>query len=317
MQWQQGRRTTRPKDQAYSLLGIFNVHMSLLYGEGKKARLRLEMTIFEELQQPYQSRLTLDFFASNELISEPVSQRQHSRAGRPLALVRFSDIEGEVLWICGYQRLLERDSAPVRKKMRKAASTAVAPTHWKSDPDYKEPSKEPTSPLKFDQVMETAATIGAAPDIDGVAAIDPSTPILPDSQNSSMGGSQLFVPLQQQLEPIAKMTVRERQKLTDVEHVSALQAGQTWRGLKPEDWHGDGNQSAPMPMTRKTYPAQSHADSHRSLDLDEANRGLCPLASCGRHVKDLEAHMLSHQTKRTTRKVPCPDLRIPYERLRA
>lgn len=31
------RETKRQEDQAYSLLGIFNVHMSLLYGEGKES----------------------------------------------------------------------------------------------------------------------------------------------------------------------------------------------------------------------------------------------------------------------------------------
>jgi hypothetical protein len=34
MSWQSTRETTRPEDIAYSLLGIFGVHMPLLYGEG-------------------------------------------------------------------------------------------------------------------------------------------------------------------------------------------------------------------------------------------------------------------------------------------
>ena len=34
MSWAARRKTTRTEDQAYSLLGIFNVHMPLLYGEG-------------------------------------------------------------------------------------------------------------------------------------------------------------------------------------------------------------------------------------------------------------------------------------------
>ncbi|EJP69834.1 Heterokaryon incompatibility [Beauveria bassiana ARSEF 2860] len=35
MQWAQSRVTTRPEDAAYSLMGIFDVYMALLYGEGR------------------------------------------------------------------------------------------------------------------------------------------------------------------------------------------------------------------------------------------------------------------------------------------
>jgi hypothetical protein len=36
MLWAQRRNTKREEDAAYSLLGIFNVHMPLLYGEGRQ-----------------------------------------------------------------------------------------------------------------------------------------------------------------------------------------------------------------------------------------------------------------------------------------
>ncbi|KAE9364092.1 HET-domain-containing protein [Stipitochalara longipes BDJ] len=43
MSWASGRVTTRPEDIAYCLLGLFNVNMPLLYGEGKeKAFIRLQ-----------------------------------------------------------------------------------------------------------------------------------------------------------------------------------------------------------------------------------------------------------------------------------
>ncbi|KAJ9653656.1 hypothetical protein H2198_007167 [Neophaeococcomyces mojaviensis] len=41
MRWTQGRRTKRKEDQAYCLLGIFNVFMYLNYGEGDNAFVRL------------------------------------------------------------------------------------------------------------------------------------------------------------------------------------------------------------------------------------------------------------------------------------
>lgn len=43
--WVESRTTTKTEDQAYCLLGIFNVHMPLIYGEGQQATTRL----FEEI----------------------------------------------------------------------------------------------------------------------------------------------------------------------------------------------------------------------------------------------------------------------------
>ncbi len=45
MSWASGRRTTRLEDQAYSLLGIFNINLPLLYGEGIRAFQRLQEEI--------------------------------------------------------------------------------------------------------------------------------------------------------------------------------------------------------------------------------------------------------------------------------
>lgn len=42
MSWAAGRRTTREEDRAYSLMGIFDVHMPMLYGEGEFAFVRLQ-----------------------------------------------------------------------------------------------------------------------------------------------------------------------------------------------------------------------------------------------------------------------------------
>ncbi|KAF2732576.1 HET-domain-containing protein [Polyplosphaeria fusca] len=46
LSWAAGRKTKRAEDAAYSLLGIFDIHMPLIYGEGKDkalARLQREM----------------------------------------------------------------------------------------------------------------------------------------------------------------------------------------------------------------------------------------------------------------------------------
>ncbi|KAF9892052.1 hypothetical protein FE257_002458 [Aspergillus nanangensis] len=48
MSWAAGRETTRREDIAYCLMGIFNVNMPLLYGEGEKAFIRLQEEIMKD-----------------------------------------------------------------------------------------------------------------------------------------------------------------------------------------------------------------------------------------------------------------------------
>ncbi|KAI8955475.1 heterokaryon incompatibility protein-domain-containing protein [Xylaria longipes] len=48
MSWASQRQTTRIEDQAYCLLGLFGVHMPLLYGEGHQAFVRLQQEIMKE-----------------------------------------------------------------------------------------------------------------------------------------------------------------------------------------------------------------------------------------------------------------------------
>ena len=48
MSWAADRQTTRLEDIAYSLMGIFDINMPLLYGEGEKAFIRLQEEIVKE-----------------------------------------------------------------------------------------------------------------------------------------------------------------------------------------------------------------------------------------------------------------------------
>jgi len=50
MSWASKRETTRPEDQAYCLMGLFDIHMPLLYGEGQKAFLRLQREILSKTE---------------------------------------------------------------------------------------------------------------------------------------------------------------------------------------------------------------------------------------------------------------------------
>ena len=48
MSWMAGRKTTREEDVAYCLLGIFDINMPLLYGEGSKAFERLQEEVTKQ-----------------------------------------------------------------------------------------------------------------------------------------------------------------------------------------------------------------------------------------------------------------------------
>lgn len=48
MSWAANRDTKRPEDIAYCLMGIFNVNMPLIYGEGNKAFIRLQEEIIKD-----------------------------------------------------------------------------------------------------------------------------------------------------------------------------------------------------------------------------------------------------------------------------
>jgi hypothetical protein len=59
MSWARDRETKRPEDRAYSLLGIFGIHMPLIYGEGMinaLSRLQLELDRRANKQLPDLSR---------------------------------------------------------------------------------------------------------------------------------------------------------------------------------------------------------------------------------------------------------------------
>lgn len=50
MSWASKRVTTRPEDTTYCLLGLFDIHMPLLYGEGKEAFIRLQHEIIRSTE---------------------------------------------------------------------------------------------------------------------------------------------------------------------------------------------------------------------------------------------------------------------------
>jgi hypothetical protein len=80
MSWAAGRITTRAEDRAYSLIGIFGVHMAMLYGEGENAFRRLQEEILRNTPDDsifaWQAQ-ELDFSICSGLLASSPSEFQH------------------------------------------------------------------------------------------------------------------------------------------------------------------------------------------------------------------------------------------------
>jgi hypothetical protein len=83
MSWAATRETTRVEDMAYCLLGIFDINMPLLYGEGDTAFQRLQ----EEILRNSQDQSLFAWGLEVDLVSMPILIPDHVRVG--------TDIGGE------------------------------------------------------------------------------------------------------------------------------------------------------------------------------------------------------------------------------
>ncbi|KAK7415433.1 hypothetical protein QQX98_005884 [Neonectria punicea] len=83
MSWAAKRQTTRVEDMAYCLMGLFNVNMPLLYGEGEKAFIRLQ----EEIVRQHRD---LSLFAWRQL--EPMPQYRGIFARSPAEFIDCSSL---------------------------------------------------------------------------------------------------------------------------------------------------------------------------------------------------------------------------------
>ncbi|KAF4831912.1 Vegetative incompatibility protein HET-E-1 [Colletotrichum tropicale] len=70
MSWASKRQTTRIEDAAYCLLGLFDINMPLLYGEGQKAFARLQSEILQETND-------LSLLAWTSETTDPERQRSY------------------------------------------------------------------------------------------------------------------------------------------------------------------------------------------------------------------------------------------------
>ena len=80
MAWAAHRQTTRPEDEAYCLLGLFDINMPLLYGEGTKAFMRLQHQLMQVSADDSLFCWGLDLFHSTHEVSDwSGASRQVSR----------------------------------------------------------------------------------------------------------------------------------------------------------------------------------------------------------------------------------------------
>ncbi|KAH0292436.1 hypothetical protein KCU62_g2266, partial [Aureobasidium sp. EXF-3399] len=67
-------------------------------------------------------------------------------------------------------------------------------------------------------------------------------------------------------------------------------------------------QSVSSAHSHHSHHSQHSHRSQSSLDSEET-KGVCPIASCGRHIKDLKAHLLTHKNERPEK---CPITSCEY-----
>ena len=71
MSWISKRKTSRLEDMAYCLLGIFDINMPLLYGEGRKAFMRLQLEIIKKSDDEsiFAWKSSVDFAAQQGMLA--------------------------------------------------------------------------------------------------------------------------------------------------------------------------------------------------------------------------------------------------------
>lgn len=91
LSWASTRVTTRVEDGAYALLGLFNVNMPLLYGEGTKAFRRLQEEIIRNSND--QSVLAGQRHLCSDLTISPDDQLTHLFPAHPRAFMNAAHLE--------------------------------------------------------------------------------------------------------------------------------------------------------------------------------------------------------------------------------
>lgn len=149
MIWAAERKTTRPEDEAYCLLGIFGVNMPMLYGEGQRAFRRLQQELIRATNDQsifawmlplagLTSQPTLPMFAAFPSL---FADSGHVRAGMPCVPYELTN-RGlklvaeyvEVPWVDSNTQVLIAFNCHVRENVphrtRKDDASSALPSVW-------------------------------------------------------------------------------------------------------------------------------------------------------------------------------------------
>ncbi|KAJ4354754.1 Vegetative incompatibility protein HET-E-1 [Ascochyta clinopodiicola] len=86
LSWAKARKTTREEDGAYSLLGIFDIHMPLIYGEGGEkafARLRREIEGLQMVRSSPKPPWTVPFRRDNDFVNRDSLDKVYQICAQP------------------------------------------------------------------------------------------------------------------------------------------------------------------------------------------------------------------------------------------
>ena len=112
MSWAANRETTRVEDAAYCLLGIFKVHMPLIYGEGQRAFYRLQKEIMKTTEDYTMLAWGLSKYLSNKHHWKGVQRNHFEEPRRPLAdSPNDFELHNRAAWT--YSRLIADESSSV------------------------------------------------------------------------------------------------------------------------------------------------------------------------------------------------------------
>jgi hypothetical protein len=98
LSWAKGRETKREEDAVYSLLGIFDIYMPLIYGEGRQRAFRRLMKELQDLTSTGQPSNSPQFFArypqQTRAATLPVAHVSTSASKNMSTYERYDPIEG-------------------------------------------------------------------------------------------------------------------------------------------------------------------------------------------------------------------------------
>lgn len=104
MRWAAGRRTTKPEDEAYCLLGLFDINMPVLYGEGPRSFERLQQEILNQSEDfsilawsPTSSSLVNSPYTNVLAPNSDVFRRPDLISHLPSTAFEFDDAESMIL----------------------------------------------------------------------------------------------------------------------------------------------------------------------------------------------------------------------------